>query len=292
MIHVAAQNMSTQSTWSDRIGPHWVRLADQLDAQYRPLGELAVHALDPAPDESVLDVGCGCGHTTIDLALRVSPGRAHGVDIAPSMIEHASRLAAASALDVTFEVADAQVHDLGDEAFDLLYSRFGLMFFADPRAAFTNMRRCLRDGARVGFVCWGPPERNEWNHDVRRLAESFADLPNPPTGTQPGQHSMADPRHIDELMTASGFAQIEVDQVDTTMAIAGPAATLDEAVEMVCHIGPGRQLLEVAPTAEHAFRDVVTQTLEDHASPAGFLSPVSVNVVRARAAMRPRREPG
>ncbi|TFG97014.1 MAG: class I SAM-dependent methyltransferase, partial [Myxococcales bacterium] len=136
-------------------------MGDLLDAQIAPLGVAAMEQARPAPGESVLDIGCGCGQTSVQLKERVGPkGSVLGVDISTPMLERA-RARAAGLPNLRFTNADAQTHSF-DERFDLAFSRFGVMFFADPVAAFANVHRALRPGGRVAVVCWQGIDRNPW----------------------------------------------------------------------------------------------------------------------------------
>src|SRR6266852_2919404 len=134
--------------WNEAAGPKWVAFQKVIDAQIAPLGERAMDRAGIAPGERVIDVGCGCGDTTIALARRVGPtGLVLGVDISAPMLERAAETArAAVAANVRFENADAQTHRLSPGAFDVVYSRFGVMFFADPVAAFVKLRAALTLG--------------------------------------------------------------------------------------------------------------------------------------------------
>ena len=150
--------------WNTLAGLVWVRFQAQLDRQIEPLGLAAMAALAPAPGETILDIGCGCGQTTVGLAAQLAPGGAVvGVDISEPMLEVARhRPKPGGGAPVTFRRADAQVDDLGREAFDAAFSRFGVMFFADPAAAFANIRAALKPGGRLAFVCWRQMTENPW----------------------------------------------------------------------------------------------------------------------------------
>ncbi|MFM8411336.1 MAG: class I SAM-dependent methyltransferase, partial [Alphaproteobacteria bacterium] len=158
MTRLAASGPNAEQIdyWNDMAGPKWVALQESLDRQIGPLGAAAMAAADLQPGERVLDVGCGCGATSIELARRVAPGGAVlGVDVSTVMLE-AARAAAgrAGAEGLEFANADAQTAPLTPAGFDVVFSRFGVMFFADPTAAFANLRRALRPGGRLAVVCW------------------------------------------------------------------------------------------------------------------------------------------
>ncbi len=150
--------------WNEQRGRAWVAQQELIEAQLAPLGRHAMDRAAIAAGERVLDVGCGCGQTTLELARRVGPrGSVLGADISSVMLGRARELAgAAGATNVRFEEADAQTHAFPPAGFDVLFSRFGVMFFADPRAAFANLRTALRPGARVAFVCWQALPLNPW----------------------------------------------------------------------------------------------------------------------------------
>jgi len=150
--------------WNEVAGPRWVLFQERLDRELAVFAEAVLERAKPAAGEAALDIGCGCGATTLELGRRVgAKGRALGVDVSRPMLERArARAAAAGAAQVAFLAADAQTAPLEPAAFDLLVSRFGVMFFTDPTAAFANLRRALRPGGRVTFVCWQKIADNPW----------------------------------------------------------------------------------------------------------------------------------
>jgi len=160
---VAFANTEQAEFWS-QIAPMWIELQDRMEETGGLPGRLAMDRLDLRAGQRVVDLGCGAGRTTLELASRVLPGgEAVGVDISAEMLaagrERAAQLGAGN---VEFAHADVQVSDLGQARFDAAYSRFGVMFFADPVAAFANVRRALRPGAVLSFVCWQGLFDNEW----------------------------------------------------------------------------------------------------------------------------------
>ena len=159
----AFANVEQAEFWS-QLAPTWLEFEDQLEQVGGPPGELAMARLELLPGQRVVDLGCGSGRTTLELAARVGPGgEVAGVDISAGMLARARERAARSGTgNVEFVHADVQVHELGEARFDAAYSRFGVMFFVDPVAAFANIRKALRPGAVLSFVCWQSVFDNEW----------------------------------------------------------------------------------------------------------------------------------
>ena len=150
--------------WNELSGPKWVTFADTINAQLEPIGLEAMDRADVRPGQRVLDVGCGCGQTSVELGRRVGDtGEVLGVDISGPMLDDAQRRAAeAGAGHVHFSQADAQTVTIEPGGFDLLFSRFGVMFFEDSAAAFSNLRRALAADGQLCFVCWQEIARNPW----------------------------------------------------------------------------------------------------------------------------------
>jgi SAM-dependent methyltransferase len=209
---VSFANTDQARFWSE-IAPTWEELHDKLALVGGPPGRLAMDRLGLQPGQRVLDLGCGPGGTTVEIARRVGPGgRAVGVDIAEGMLEAGRRRAAREGVDnIEFVHADVQVSDLGEGQFDVAFSQFGLMFFADPVAAFTNIRRALRPGGRLAFSCWQNAFANEWMLIPAQAAmAAMGATPQLPAADQPGPFSLADPDRVRSLLTDAGFSDIDV----------------------------------------------------------------------------------
>ena len=185
------------------------------------LGVFTPHLLAAAavaPGEAVLDVGCGCGATTVEAASAASPGPVVGVDTSQDVLDLARRRAAeAGARNVTFVHADAQSHPFTPASFDVAISRFGVMFFADPTAAFANLAQALRPQGRLAFLCWQGPERNE--HAALPLRVVAAHLPLPETAPGPGPWSLAEPNTIRQVLGDAGFSEVGVEAVETKLRV-------------------------------------------------------------------------
>jgi ubiquinone/menaquinone biosynthesis C-methylase UbiE len=205
-------NTEQEAFWSE-FAPIWVELEAELEQIAGPPGRLAMDRLHLAPGQRVIDLGCGIGTTTVELAGRVSPGgEVLGVDIAEPMLDGGRERVAALALDnVSFLHADVQAHDLGGAQFDAAYSRFGVMFFADPVAAFTNVRRALRPGGRLSFASWQSVFDNEWMLIPGAAIASVTGIPPQLPGPgSPGPFSLADADHVASVLKAAGFQHVDI----------------------------------------------------------------------------------
>jgi len=189
--------------WNEIGGPTWVRLHAQTEAQLEIFGRAGLERAGVAPGERVLDVGCGAGATSIELGRRVGPsGQVLGVDISGPLLDVA-RGAADGLAHVAFERADASAAELPQGAFDLLFSRFGIMFFADPPAAFAHMRRAIRPGGRLCVVCWRAAEHNPWiTVPLRAIAPHVARAPSDPEA--PGPLAFADEARVRRILESAG----------------------------------------------------------------------------------------
>src|SRR3954471_20518053 len=188
----------------------WAEIREPLELQLAPLGRHALAALAPRPGESVLDIGCGGGETALDLARAVAPGgTVVGVDLSAAVLAFARR-AADGCERVRFIQADAQAFPFEPASFDAAFSRFGVMFFADPTAAFINIRRGLKPDGRLAFVCWRSLEENPL--DVLPLRAASAHLPPQPAPDPdaPGPFAFADPERVRDILQGAGFAKIEI----------------------------------------------------------------------------------
>lgn len=229
----------------DRAGQVWVEHQALLDRLMAPIAEAVVEAAGLVNGESVLDVGCGGGATTFAAAWRVGPtGRAVGVDISGALVELARRRAGEDGIEgVEFLLADAQAH-VFDPAFDAVVSRFGVMFFPDPVAAFANLRRALRPGGRLAFAAWRAPEENPLSLIPLRAAAPL--LPEPPRFEKdaPGRFALADPARIQAILSSSGWRDVTVTPLDVVSPL-----SFDELMTMSLRVGPLNPILKTADEA-------------------------------------------
>ena len=189
-------------------GEHRVRHADLFDAEVGPHNQRFRAAAGVRPRDRVLDVGCGTGQSTRDAGRAAFMGSVLGVDLSAPALELARRRSQDEGLgNVSYQLADAQVHPFPPARFDRCISRFGAMFFADPVAAFTNIGRALRPGGRLVLLVWQDRDRNEWSSAIRQAVAGGTGDPAPPAG---GQHpfSLADPAVVEDVLATAGFAEV------------------------------------------------------------------------------------
>jgi SAM-dependent methyltransferase/pimeloyl-ACP methyl ester carboxylesterase len=211
-----------------------LRWINHYDAELQAHDERLRAAVVVDPADRVLDIGCGSGKTTLDAARAATSGSALGVDISEEMLERARRRSAEEGVsNVIFERGDAQAHPFSSAHFDLIISRFGTMFFADPVAAFTHIARAARTGARLVMLVWQGEERNEWATAIRQALAGGAAV-GPASGPNP--FSMADPDAVRAVLDASGFVDVGVADVREPVYY-GPdaAAALDLVLDMKRH---------------------------------------------------------
>lgn len=282
----AAPNAEMVRYWNEGAGPAWVAMQERLDTQVGPLGAAALARAAVGAGERVLDVGCGCGGTTLEIARAVGEqGGVVAVDVSAPMLGRARERAAAAGLAgrIEWRCEDAQLAAFAEGAFDCLYSRFGVMFFADPPAAFANLRRGLRPGGRIAFVCWQARERNPWMTVPARAAMEHVPFPPPPPAEAPGPFAFADPERVRGILAAAGFTGIEIEPRETAMQLGGGG--VEDALELFLAVGPVGQALREAqagPELRARVLDALRSAFEQFRTPRGVETPAAAWIVRAR----------
>ncbi len=211
-----------------------------------PLGEAAVARLHPDPGEHVLDIGCGTGTTSLELARLVGEnGHVTGVDVSAPMLDEARlRAADAGLANTSFVVADAGAHQFEPRHYDGAFSRMGIMFFAEPVAGFTNLRRALRPGGRLSFVCWRSPSENSWVTEPGQAVAEVLGPPAPMDPDAPGPFSLASADRISSILTGAGLVDIDITPHDLPLSIGD--GTTDELVRYYIDLLPSAAIPENA----------------------------------------------
>jgi SAM-dependent methyltransferase len=251
---MAERNADQIADWNGQSGERWVAHQARLDAMVSAFGQAAIDAAAPAEGERVLDIGCGAGASSMALAARVgAEGQVLGVDISEALIGRARALAPQD-LPVMFEVADASSAELPEGAFDILFSRFGVMFFDDPTGAFAHMRRALRPGGRVAFVCWRGAAENDWVRLPMDALKGIVPTRAPPDPEAPGPFSFGDRGRVARILTAAGFTDIAIAPFDASVPFGEGEtrdAAIDDAVKMTLEVGPLSRALADQPDDVH-----------------------------------------
>lgn len=240
------QNADQIAFWNGPAGQHWTDRQQLQDAMLAPVSDLLINRAKPASGEWILDVGCGCGATSIALAEKVGPtGHVLGIDISAPMLGRARQIAPAGS-PIDFVLADATVHRFEPASFDLLASRFGVMFFAEPALSFANMRRGLRPSGRLAFACWREPRENPWMMaPLQAVYQHVPKLPQPGP-EDPGPFAFASEQRVHGILTEAGFTGIVMEPCHLSLDIA-VGRGVDAAVAAVLEIGPAARALEGQP---------------------------------------------
>jgi ubiquinone/menaquinone biosynthesis C-methylase UbiE len=203
--------------WNGQAGHNWVNENRLTDIMYQPFGDEAVARARPSAGEHILDIGCGCGTTTLKLAKLISPGGAiTALDASSVMLEVARKRAESAAVPVKLVNADAETYVLETESYDVMFSQFGVMFFANPTAAFTNFSRALKPGGRIAFVCWRGPERNPFMMVPFNAVRSFMPELAPPNPNAPASPlSFESQEKVGSMLDEAGFVDVLFESFET-----------------------------------------------------------------------------
>ncbi len=277
-------NSEQAEFWAARASS-WMSLESHHEQVIGPAGRMAIDRLDPQPGQRIIDLGCGTGRTTLELAARVAPGgRALGVDIAAALLERAREHAGATGIDnVDFQHGDVQSINLRQARFDGAFSRFGVMFFADPVAAFTNVHRSLKPGAALSFACWQPVACNEWMLVPAQAAVSvLGTTPEMPAPDAPGPFSLSDRDRVERILDSAGFQNVDIKGHDD--AIRTPAQAIPESADSALRMGAVQRMLEGAdPAALERVRAAIEGAMQARLQDGELELTRSIFLVRAEA---------
>ncbi len=277
--------MAEALEWAGQMGREWARRVEALDRQLAPAGAVGLAALAPRPGERILDLGCGGGATTARIVKAVGPeGVVTGIDISPDLLAVARARPGNEA--ATFREGDAQSWAFEEGVFDALFSRFGCMFFADPPAAYANLRRALRPGARVVLTAWRDPAANPWAALPAGVGAEVLGPAEPMAPGAPGPFAWADPSIFRPILEGAGFTGLEWREAPITLQVgeASEAGPVERAVAMLTRIGPAARRLKGRPEADRAaVAERLAPALAPFVSDGWVRMPGLIWVIRARA---------
>jgi len=267
-LEALGENAEQIEYWNGQAGENWTDRNAEMDAMLRPLGATAIERAAPKKGERILDIGCGCGGTTLDMVELVgSDGRVVGVDISDPMLSLANskvqRLSEGLRAVPSFQLADASDFEFPLGSFDLLFSRFGVMFFADPRAAFANMRTALRPKGRLTFLCWGPPAENAWVMTPLMAAREHLPPTEPMDPKAPGPFAFSDESYVRDILGTAGFSNIGFEATSPVMKM-GRGQSLEETAEFFMELGPvSRALVDQADSLRTQVKGAIVKAIAD-----------------------------
>ena len=267
--------------WNGPAGQRWAQAQESMDRTLLSISGALLSFVAAKPGEAVLDIGCGSGATTLEYAKAVGPsGRALGLDISVPMLDVARSRAKKAGSSAAFAEADAAAFEFAPE-YDVIASRFGVMFFSDPLGAFANLRKALKPGGRLAFVCWRAFPENAWAFEPFAAARDLLPEQPPADPHAPGPFAFADADRVKTILQKAGFRNAQARKLDTVMHMAANAA---DAAQFSLRIGP---LSRAAGEADAATRtkiaERVTAALKKYETPDGVSPPAACWLVSATA---------
>jgi SAM-dependent methyltransferase len=265
--------------WNGPGGDGWLAAYERIQRSLADIGDIGLAAAAPQQGEHVIDIGCGTGGTTAALAHAVGiAGHVLGVDISETLIEAARSHRLENA---TFVVGDAATHPFKAEAYDLVFSRFGVMFFADPVAAFRNIRHALRPSGRLVFIAWRTPQENPWGTVPARAAQPFLPPLPRPGPEDPGQFSFGDRARVERILGEAGFQRLRIEPIDRQIWM---GASVADVLAGAGRFGPlARAFAGAEPAAIEKAKQAIAQALAPHEGPDGVRLPGACWLVQANA---------
>jgi len=270
-------NQQQKDMWNGRAGASWVRHNTLLEQLLAEPGRRCMDSLSLPVGARLLDVGCGCGNQTLEWASRLdTDSTIIGVDISEPMLTLAEEFKVTnhSALNATIEFVEGDASDslFPNETFDAIYSRFGVMFFADPTAAFATLRETLKPEGQLGFVCWQSPALNPFFTAPMQAALSVLPPPPPAKPGAPGPFGLADRDVIERVLTDAGFTALKIEPLTLQLSV-GASQSFDEIFEELIQIGPAAALIaESDPALKEPARAAVYERLSQFYSPGKGVS--------------------
>jgi ubiquinone/menaquinone biosynthesis C-methylase UbiE len=282
----SSQNAREVQYWNSAQTRPWADEYEAIDRLFAGLTRVALDHAAPKLGERVIDIGCGSGTTVLDLADRVGPsGYVLGADVSKPFVERArERIAAAGVHQAEIMLCDVSTHIFRANSFDLVFSRFGVMFFADPVATFVNIRKAMKPDGRLALAVFRTPQENKWATAVLAAVRHLLPPIKLPGPEEPGQFSWADAARVRRILETAGFHDVSLTPHDPAMPLAGRGGAA-EAASFMSRVGP---VVRATSDASEEQRKEVRAALEaffrSHEGPQGIVLQGAIWIVTARAA--------
>jgi SAM-dependent methyltransferase len=265
VVTIAASNTEQAAAWDGDEGRFWAEHADQFDASLRDYQPTFVEAAALSATDRVLDVGCGCGETSLDAARIVTSGSVLGIDLSGAMLDVArARARSAGVHNATFLQADAQVQEFAPAAYDVVLGRTSVMFFGDLPAALANLASALRPGGRIVLLVWQPFVHQEWLRCIFGALAAGRDLPPPPPDA-PGPFALSEPDRVRAVLRAAGFERPELRDLRRRMHF---GATAEQATAFMGEFNAW-MLRDLDAERRAAALEALATTMREHEGPQG-----------------------
>jgi SAM-dependent methyltransferase len=255
--------------WAGEMGLKWLANLSLFEEMIAPIGDALLARADFQPGETVIDLGCGGAATTLAIADAVAPsGKVMGVDISPDLVASAQeRASRSSAENIEFTCADASTVTLSDAPYDRLFSRFGSMFFEDPKSAFANLHGLVRKGGRIDLAVWGPPRDNLWMMEMMGVVRNHVEVP-PAVPRAPGPFAFEDLDYLGEILSSGGFSDVDVAAYVALQPVGGVGATPEQAADFAsAAMATGRLLRDQGDAVVNAARKELIDLFARHHVP-------------------------
>jgi SAM-dependent methyltransferase len=249
MKETSPEIVSSETLWASQRGERWLANVDRLEEMLEPIGLALIELAACQPGEQIIDVGCGAGATSVSIAQKVgAAGAVKGLDISPVLVTEATKRAQMLGLDnLNFVLGDAAIAELPLAQADCLVSRFGIMFFSDPHAAFAHLHGFLKPSGRMVFACWAPLLQNLWMLEVRNIIDAHYPLPTP-VPRAPSPFAFDEPKYVQEILRSAGFKDVRVSAWEDKLCVGGMGSNAESAAEFLLKALGIAQLPEDLPT--------------------------------------------
>jgi len=267
--------------WNNEGGKMWAENVERTHSLIAPLSEVLIQKAAPVAGETVLDIGCGAGETTLEITKRVGvTGHVVGVDVSKMILDLTKQISSVPK-NLRFDLLDAGTVDLGKNIYDLCFSRFGVMFFREPKSAFKNFHRALKSNGRLVALCWRTPPENPWIAQPIAAVEEIllSGSGGKPDPRAPGPFSFADPDWVHEILKSAGFKNISLEGVDQKM----PLGKMNDAVAYMMRMGPVAAEIASANEIQRASIDAaIRDALSEFDTPEGVMGPCATWIISAQ----------